>query len=263
MVFDHYTPAQSQGRSSDGVLWTRLALSRNGVDFSYVSRAPYVERGLGRHRPNNTGVFDGALDAARSIVMAGQLETPDETWLYETGSQITHQGIVPHSWTPVAGGPWRSGVLRLRLRKNGWVSLGTRSFEWTDPPAMLHTIPMARPACGNGQELGLRLNAQVASGGSVRVGLLDADETPLPGYALEACVPVTANDVDVPVAWHAPGPTADTAEGEQSGQDAKEEEAAGDVRLQIEMRAADLYSFELVCAPREEVHPAEKDLLCQ
>ena len=48
MVFDHYTPAQSQGRSSDGLLWTRLALSRNGVDFSYVSRAPYVERGLGR-----------------------------------------------------------------------------------------------------------------------------------------------------------------------------------------------------------------------
>ena len=48
MVFDHYTPAQSQGRSSDGLLWTRLALSRNGINFSYVSRAPYVERGLGR-----------------------------------------------------------------------------------------------------------------------------------------------------------------------------------------------------------------------
>ena len=57
------------------------------------------------------------------------------------------------------------------------------------PAAVLTTIPLAV----NPERL--RLNVSIAPGGSIRVGLLDPWERPLPGCELEASVPIVEGGV--------------------------------------------------------------------
>lgn len=55
--------------------------------FSYVSRAAFYPRGEGRHRVNNTGVYEGAFSAAATAVARGLFHVGEETWLVGRGSQ--------------------------------------------------------------------------------------------------------------------------------------------------------------------------------
>ena len=115
-----------------------------------ISREPFVPLGVGKPRKNGTGVnygvYDGAFDSAIANVALGHFDRGDETWLYEQGGQRSHNGILPQYWSPVAGGPVASGVQRLVMRRNGYVSLTTTSDKW-GPAASFRTVPMALPRC--------------------------------------------------------------------------------------------------------------------
>jgi hypothetical protein len=65
--------------------------------------------------------------------------------------------------------------------------------------------------------------------GTIRVELLGEDDQPLPGYALDDCVPVSADGVSVPVTWKDHADLAGAA-----GKTA---------RIRFELKNARLYSY--------------------
>ena len=65
--------------------------------------------------------------------------------------------------------------------------------------------------------------------GQIRVELMDEDDQPLPGYALEECLPVSGDDTDLQVHWK--------DKNDLSGAVGKT------VRLRFELKNARLYSY--------------------
>jgi hypothetical protein len=90
--FNHFDNIYSQGRGNDGLLEARMAVSRDGRNLTYIDRAAWLPRGDGLPRVNNTGVWEGAFDAASTAVVRGIVQTPEETIMYGWGSQYTHGG---------------------------------------------------------------------------------------------------------------------------------------------------------------------------
>jgi hypothetical protein len=135
----------------------------------------------------------------------------DELWFYYSGRSYRH---------PVPGQPREPnhGAIGLaRLRLDGFASLDAGEAEGT-----VVTRPL-RPGAA-----GLVVNAD-ASAGELRVEVLGADGTPLPGLARADCVPVRGDSVRHRVRWGAvPG---------LSGR------AGGPVRLKFSLRLASLYGF--------------------
>jgi hypothetical protein len=74
----------------------------------------------------------------------------------------------------------------------------------------------------------LSLNAD-ATGGEIRVALLDVNGQPVPGYALEDCTPITGDSVRHAVTWR----------------ERNEVPTGEDVRIRIVATNADLYSFQV------------------
>ncbi|MBI2298085.1 MAG: hypothetical protein HYU66_03890 [Armatimonadetes bacterium] len=135
----------------------------------------------------------------------------DRLYLYYRGGSIRHG---PYDRTDVGT---TVGVGLATLRADGFASLEA-SFDGGE----LVTMPWEL----EGGDLVLNAKCDY---GSIRVELLDAEDHPLPGYALADCVPVSADGTALPVRW--------TEHADLSG-------AAGrTVRLRFELRNARLYSY--------------------
>jgi hypothetical protein len=137
------------------------------------------------------------------------LELGDELWLYYTEANGAH---------PIA--PFTSAVSQIRAavwRRDGFVSLDA------DATGMLTT----RPLRIDGKRL--VLNVKPASGGSVRVAVLDDAGKALAGLGLDDCAPLTTDQVRGDVRWRS---RADLST--RVGQA---------VRLQVEVTRSSLYSF--------------------
>ena len=151
------------------MLEARLAVSRDGVNISYVDRRAWLPLGAGRARANRSCFFDGAFDAASSAVVRGLAQVGDETILFGWGAQFTHAGL--DNWTEAAAArpALRSGLQRLALRRNGFVSLST-PVENSSAPGVLQTISLPRPLhCNLRGGFALELNLVSSIGRGVRL----------------------------------------------------------------------------------------------
>ncbi|MCX6997351.1 MAG: glycoside hydrolase family 32 protein [Kiritimatiellaeota bacterium] len=142
------------------------------------------------------GDYDwGCVYAAESPILLD-----DEIRIYYGGSNGKHTG-------------WRDGFLCLAtLRTDGWAGYEP---ENADQPATILT----KPVTPHGPTL--RLTADVAPGGSIRVAI-EGDVA----RTLAACRPVTTTVTDAPVSWQAGKPI-----------------GAAPVALRFELTKARLYSF--------------------
>ena len=104
MMFDHFDNEYAAGDANDGLLEARMAVSRDGVNLSYISREAFLPRGVGRHRRNNTGVYSGAFDAGSTAVASGLVHTAEQTLLFGWGQQYTHGGDRGYQLKPPQGG---------------------------------------------------------------------------------------------------------------------------------------------------------------
>ena len=147
----------------------------------------------------------------------GPLLVGDELWFFYRGSR----NLVPEkkAGLGVGGHDWEFAVGLAKLRRDGFVSI-----DAADQPGTLVT----RPLTIQGDRL--HINAAVAPGGEIRVGLLDYEGKPIRGYTTEACSRITGDSTDVKVDWG------------RSDLDSVIE-SHEHVRLKFEMRKAQLYSF--------------------
>jgi dienelactone hydrolase len=113
----------------------------------------------------------------------GPLEVGDELWLYYTEANGAHP-LAPFSEA-------RSQIRAAVWRKDGFASLDTVPGGEGE----LLTVPLSVGGTG------LYLNGTARAGGTIRVELQAADGTPLPGYELDACDPLTGDFTAARVSW--------------------------------------------------------------
>jgi hypothetical protein len=160
-------PDQSR---DDGPIHVELTHSRDGRTWRRLDeRTPII--------PNGPGKFDAGC-------ILGLTNTPvirdDEVWQYYTGITTTHGGAMPAK---------RITICRAAWRLDGFVSLNAG-----DQTGIVETVPLRLPA---GQ---LIVNAN-ATGGSLRVEILDEDGKPLPGYGHADCAEINTDSVRHVVRW--------------------------------------------------------------
>lgn len=167
-------PGQS---ATDGIVEVQLVTSADGSTWKRTHPRISV---IGRGQP---GGFDAGtiLGVSSTCVDAG-----DETWVYYTALTTSHGAPVP---------PKRISIGRAEWRRHGFASLdsGERGRVEMKP---------LRLSSGN-----LLVNAD-ATGGEVRVALLETDGSPIAGYALDDSEVLTTDATRWPARWkqHASAP---------------------------------------------------------
>lgn len=182
----------------------RLAVSRDGVHWTWPERIPFIPLG-------QPGEFDsGSLYLGQGLIRRG-----NELWQYYSGSPLRHHEVELDNLAKPGNGRTYSRVVS---RVDGFVSAdaGAGGGSFVTPPLTF---------AGNI----LKLNVQVHAGGTVRVGLIDDQGQPVPGRDLADCVPITADDVDLLVRWQGGGEV-----GARAGKPTK---------LRFVMKHTSLYAF--------------------
>ena len=153
-----------------GPVFSELVSSRDAVHWRRQDgdRPPLLNVGP-------PGSWDSGMVYAQSIVRRG-----DRLWLYYTAASNLHDSPPFHGEIGVA-----------TLRKDGFASM-----DAAYKPGTLTTTALA------GMSGPLKLNYR-AWGGSIRVAVLDAAGTAIPGYAAEDCTPLTGDAIEAAVAWKA------------------------------------------------------------
>lgn len=165
-------PYENSGRTE-----IQFAGSRDGIRWHRYDRRPYVapalpETGRGHMTYMGTG-----------LVVRG-----DEIWQYGTGFRTEH-GDLPGRQQQTDG-----VIVRYVQRIDGFVSLDTG-----DVPGRTRTAPVTV----TGRRL--RLNLDPGALGELRVGLLDAEGNPLPGFSVDECDPLHRNETGATVTWDGRG----------------------------------------------------------
>lgn len=188
---------QTQQSPTDGAINVQLVTSTDGTVWQRTSPRVTVI-------PNGPA---GAFDAGCILnVSSTAITTDDETWLYYTGVNTKHGGTMP---------PKRMSLGRAVWRRHGFASLDATG------KGRLETKPvrLATPA--------LEINAD-ASRGVLRVGVTEADGTPIKGLSIAECEPLQADATRHALRWTSGAkPPADRP-----------------VRLTIELERGRLYSIE-------------------
>jgi hypothetical protein len=180
----------------------RLAVSRDGVNWSWPERdKAFIPLG-------EPGAFDsGSLYMGQGLLRAG-----DKLWQYYGGSPLLHDEEASEN-------PKSRFYSRVITRIDGYVSAeaGPQGGRFVTPP-LSYTGNL------------LKLNVKVREGGNVRVGLLDEQGQAVQDRALDDCVPLTGDGVDVLVRWKTGGDVTSRA--------------MKPTRLEVEMKEAGLYAFQ-------------------
>lgn len=207
---------------NDGVMDIRMLVSRDNVNFSFVSRDPFIPRGVG-YRDPVSGCYNGTgSDRDGGFVFAtngGILDNGEANSIYMLywGSQTTHAGGGAYLYTQWPGA--YSGIFAARLRREGFVSLRTVQGGMAVGNGSFTTQPFAFPpleqVCPTGTGTGgtsgsasgyqLSLNVHTSVSGSLSAALLavqpDGSLSPVPGYGADNAVHVMGNYIRVPLAW--------------------------------------------------------------
>jgi hypothetical protein len=156
----------------------RMAVSRDGSHWTWPEQdVPFVPLG----RP-------GAFDSKTLYMGQGLIEAGDEWWLYYSGSPLAHQESELDKLVRTAQPRVYS---RLVARRDRLVSVdaGPEGGYFVTPPLQFTGTV-------------LTLNVEVRPGGRVRVGLLDEKGEPVPGRAVEDCLPITGDHLGTIVRWN-------------------------------------------------------------
>lgn len=180
----------------DGPIFCEMVTSRDGVNWL-------------RQEPDRKPVLDigpaGTWDRGMVFSATQPIVVNDKLWLYYGGVDGLHAGREP----------WHGGIGLATLRKDGFASLDAKDDE-----AFVTTKRLA------GARGPLHVNCS-ATGGELRVEVLNADGKVVPGYSREDCNAVTGDSIDEVVTW----------------KQRKELPAGSSIRLRFLLRKASLYSF--------------------
>ena len=182
----------------------RLSVSRDGVNFQRC----------GRRRPFMSPGPEGSFSSRMIWAMPNPIRMGDELWIYYSGTNRDHDGIVDATADGLL-----TGIGRAVLRLDGFVSADAE-YEGGEM-----VTPIIRFEGGH-----LELNVDTGGGGSVRVELQDANGQPIEGYAEKDASFVCGNSVRMPVCW---GENRDV-----SGL------AGKPIRIRFVMRDCKLYAFQ-------------------
>ena len=154
---------------------THLAVSRDGLNWERPGREP-LWGGYGA---------PGSYFRAGTMASQGIISPEPGQWQFFVGCHArTHNQT---HYDDGLGGP--SGLWRATIREDGLMALAAeaRGECWTDALTF------------EGDRL--RVNAWTHYGGAVRLGLCAEDGTPVPGYALDDCDPLTGDQLWPAVTW--------------------------------------------------------------
>jgi hypothetical protein len=239
---------------NDGLLDVGFAASRDGrTAFERFDRAPFLPRGMGQPRtgcPTESGavgvcrgVWEGAHDAGSTNIAVGTMDRGDETLMVGGGYQYTHGGWVKFR---EPGGPVRSGLQLLMLRRHGFVSLRPRTpaAPAEQPVGTLRTQLLRLPTCDTAEQLALELNLDTAVSGFATVAVESPGRPPLRSIEL------VGNSVHFEVQF------AKYVDNWNNSAHALPTDLQGAVvRLSFQLTGnADLYGFQLQCR-RQQVKP--------
>ena len=155
------------------------------------------------------------FDRTQLLPPSAPVQHRDELWFYYTG--IKYRARPEHADDKMGA------VCLAVLRRDGFVSLDAGKDR-----GQFITKPFVR----SGDRL--VLNVAAGDGGHAKVEVLDANNKPLPGLGLDDCVPLKADGIKQVVSW-------------KSGTDLSQL-AGKPVRLRIELKDADLYSFQFTAS---------------
>ncbi len=182
----------------------RLSVSRDGVNFQRCGgRRPFMSPGP-----------EGSFPSRMIWAMPNPIRIGDELWIYYSGMNRDHNGIVD----PAAGG-YLTGIGRAILRLDGFVSADA-DYKGGEIVTPIIRFEGSR----------LELNVDTGGGGSVRVELQDAHRNPLEGYTENDASFVCGNSVRMPVCW---GNSRDVSE-----------LAGKPIRIRFVLRDCKLYAFQ-------------------
>ncbi len=152
---------------------TELAISADSLNWRRVCPGEaLIPRGAGSYP-------DGDYDCG-CVYAAAPLPLGEQIWLYYGGSNGLHNG-------------WREGSFNLAaLPRDRWAGYRARDKR---SKAIVRTALLT----SQGQEL--RLNLEVAKGGSIRAALLDAAGCELAGRGFAECEPVGHSGLDIALRW--------------------------------------------------------------
>lgn len=157
--------------STDGTLDVQLITSADGRKWQRTeNRQPIIARGA-------AGGFDGGSIFG---VCSTAVHVGDETWVYYTGISTTHGAPMP---------PKRIAIGRAEWRRHGFVSLDAGAEA-----ARVETKPLKLSSAF------LVINAD-AAGGELRVCVQEADGSPIAGFSLEECSPLSADNARWTPKW--------------------------------------------------------------
>ncbi len=153
----------------------------------------YSRNGMAWHRPSQAEFLipagePGTWDSGNVQCASAPVFLEDEIRYYFASSTVRHS----NRWELT---PALFGVGMASLKPDRFVALVAG-----DEPAVAHTRRFTMRAPD------IRINAEVAEGGSVRLEMLDADARPIPGYEMDRCLPIRGDSTGHPVNWEgAPG----------------------------------------------------------
>ena len=131
------------------------------------------------------------------------------------------------------------GISVGKLRLDGFVSLSSPLHTSMHAPSAAPAEAVTKPLRFRGSRL--ELNVRTGGGGSIRVELQDgATQQPLPGFALEDCVPMVVDSVNATVLWAKAWN--DTARSDVSSLQAR----PTGVIVRLQMVGAQLYALQFV-----------------
>ena len=191
--------------NTDGFHLIQLTCSRDLRSWTRLgSRQPFI--GPSPAKPEN-------FDRTQLLPPSAPVERGDELWFYYTGTKHRAPDLIPEA-------DIRQGAVHLAvLRRDGFVSL--KADE--DGGELL-----TRPFIASGRQL--VLNLATGDAGHARAEVLDASGNLVEGFSMADCTPVSGDHVAHEVCW-------------ESGSDVSSFSGKR-IRLRIELKSADLYSFQ-------------------
>jgi len=219
-VFFHPRPTQGLPEQTVTVNYAGNAINAPAPDtidaHLFTSRDGVTWQRQGAGRPVLGLGAEGSFDSRQIYPGVGYAVMGDEIWVYYTGFDVTHLGVLEGA-SPFQR---RLGTIsRARLRLDGFVSASASRAE-----AELLT----RPITFSGVRL--ELNVDCSAGGYVDCELLTAEGRPIEGYTRAQCQRVFHNGVRQVVSW--------------KGNSNLSQLAGKPVRLKLYLKNADLYAFQ-------------------
>lgn len=201
--------------TADGTFDVQFAASRDGIAW-HRWREPYIA----------AGVHEG-LDLRIVSMGPGMVRRGRVLYQYFVGDTFTHGRPAVWDKDLENRSEWlkreRGGIYCATQRVDGFVSMDAGGI-----PGILTTQPLRF----RGDRL--RLNVHTAGSGSVKVGLLAEDGTPIPDFMADDCETISADEIDYEVRWKG-APNLGTLAGKT-------------VRVQLKMRNAKVFALQFGAA---------------